>query len=59
MRSFLAVLLGVGIYLGCMATGWFNGVLAAFLATIAYVFVSLFKGFKKKKSGTDLDELAE
>ena len=59
VRSFLAVLLGVGTYLGCMATGWFNGVFAAFLATIVYIFVSVFKGFKKKKLGTDLDELAE
>ena len=59
MRSVLAVLLGVGTYLGCMATGWFNGVFAAFLATIVYVSVSLFRGFKKKKPGTDLDELAE
>ena len=59
MRSFLAVLFGLGTYLGCMATGWFNGVFAAFLATIVYVSVSVFKGFKKKKSGTDLDELAE
>ncbi|MAB26250.1 MAG: hypothetical protein CL580_01105 [Alteromonadaceae bacterium] len=59
MRSFLAVLLGVGTYLGCMATGWFNGVAAASMASIVYVFVSVFKGFKKKKSGTDLDELAE
>ena len=59
MRSFLAVLLGVGTYLGCMATGWFNGAFAAFLATIVYVFVRVFKGFKKKQQGTDLDELAE
>ena len=59
MRSFLAVLLGLGTYLGCMATGWFNGVFAAFLATIVYVSVTLFRGFKKKKPGTDLDELAE
>ena len=59
MRSFLAVLLGVGTYLGCMATGWFNGVLAASMATIVYVSISVFKGFKKKKQGTDLDELAE
>lgn len=59
MRSFLAVLLGVGTYLGCMATGWFNGVAAASMASIVYVFVSVFNGFKKKKSGTDLDELAE
>ncbi len=59
MRSFLAVLLGLGTYLGCMATGWFNGVFAALLATIVYVSVSLFRGFKKKKPGTDLDELAE
>jgi len=42
-----------------MATDWFNGVFAAFMATIVYVFVSVFKGFKKKKPGTDLDELAE
>ena len=59
MRSFLALLLGVGTYLGCMATGWFNGVFAAFLATMVYVLVSVFKGFKKKKPGTDPDELAE
>jgi hypothetical protein len=59
MRSFLAVLLGVSTYLGCMATDWFNGVFAAFMATIVYVFVSVFKGFKRKKPGTDLDELAE
>ena len=59
MRSFFAVFLGVGTYLGCMATGWFNGVFAAFLATIVYVFASVFKGFRKKKPGTDLDELAE
>ena len=59
MRSFLAVLLGVGTYLGCMATGWFNGVFAAFLATIVYVFASVFKGFRKKKPGTDPDELVE
>ena len=59
MRSFLAVLLGVGTYLGCMATGWFNGVFAAFLATMVYVFASVFKGFKKKKPGTDSDELVE
>jgi len=59
MRSFLAVLLGVGTYLGCQATGWFNGVFAVSMATMVYVFVSVFKGFKKKKSGTDLDELAE
>ena len=59
MRSFLAVLLGAGTYLGCMATGWFNGVFAAFLATMVYVLVSVFKGFKKKKPGTDPDELAE
>ena len=49
MRSFLAVLLGVGTYLGCMATDWFNGVFATFMATIAFVFVSLFRGLKKKK----------
>ena len=59
MRSFLAVLLGVGTYLGCMATGWFNGAVAVFMATMVYVFFSVFKGFKKKKPGTDLDELAE
>ena len=59
MRSFLAVLLGVGTYLGCMATGWFNGVFATFVATTVYIFVSVFKGFKKKKPGTDLDGLAE
>ena len=59
MRSFLAVLFGVGTYLGCMATGWFNGVFAAFMATVVFVFVTVFKGFKKKKSGTDLDDLAE
>ena len=55
----LALVLGVGTYLGCMATGWFNGVFAAFMATIVYVFISVFRGFKKKKPGTDLDELAE
>ena len=59
MRSFLAMLLGVGTYLGCQATGWFNGVFAVSMATMVYVFVSVFKGFKKKKPGTDLDELAE
>ena len=59
MRSFLALVLGVGPYLGCVATGWFNGVFAAFMATIVYVFINVFKGFKKKKLGTDLDELAE
>ena len=59
MRSFLALVLGVGTYLVCMATGWFNGVFAAFMATIVYVLVSVFRGFKKKKPGTDLDELAE
>ena len=59
MRSFLALLLGVGTYLGCMATGWFNGAFAAFMATVVYIFVSVFKGVKKKKAGTDLDELAE
>ena len=59
MRSFLAAFLGVGTYLGCMATGWFSGVFAAFMATIVFVFVSVFRGFKKKKAGTDLDELAE
>jgi len=42
-----------------MATGWFNGVFAAFMATIVYVFVSVFKGLKKKKPGADLDEPAE
>jgi len=59
MRSFLAVLLGVGTYLGCMATGWFNGVFAAILATMVYVLATVFKGFKKKKPATDPDELAE
>ena len=59
MRSFLALVLGVGTYLGCMATGWFNGMFAASMATIVYVFVSVFRGFKKKKPGADLDELAE
>ena len=59
MRSFLALLLGVGTYLGCMATGWFNGAFAAFMATVVYIFVSVFKGAKNKKAGTDLDELAE
>ena len=59
MRSVLALFLGVGTYLGCMATGWFNGVIATFLATTVYIFISVFKGFKKKKPGTDLDELAE
>ena len=58
MRSFLAVLLGVGTYLGCMATGWFNGIFAAFLATTVYISLSLFKGVKEKKPGTDLDEEA-
>ena len=58
MRSFLAVLFGVGTYLGCMATGWFNGVFAAFMATVVYVFVIVFKGFKRKKPGTDFDDLA-
>ena len=58
MRSFFAVLFGVGTYLGCMATGWFNGVFAAFMATVVYVFVIVFKGFKKKKPGTDFDDLA-
>ena len=59
MRSLIAVSLGVGTYLGCMATGWFNGVFAAFMATVVYVFASVFKGFRKKKPGTDLDELAK
>ncbi len=59
MRSFLAVSLGVGTYLGCMATGWFNGVISAVLATLVYVLVSVFKGFKKKKPSADLDELTE
>jgi hypothetical protein len=48
MRTFSAVLLGVSTYVGCMMTGWFNGVFAAFMATIVFVFVSVFKGFKKK-----------
>ena len=59
MRSFLAVSLGVGTYLGCMATGWFNGVVSAVLATLVYVLVSVFKGFKKKKPSADLDELTD
>lgn len=59
MRSFLALLLGVGTYLGCMATGWFNGAFAAFMATVVYIFVSVFKGVKKKKADIDLNELAE
>ena len=59
MRSFLAVLLGVGTYLGCIKTGWFNGLFAAFLATMVYVLASVFKGFKKKKPATDPDELVE
>ena len=59
MRSFVAVLLGVGTYLGCMATGWFNGVFAAFMATVVFVFGSTFSGFRKKKTGTDLDDSAE
>ncbi len=59
MRSFLALLLGVGTYLGCMATGWFNGAFAAFMATVVYIFVSVFKGVKKNKAGVDPDELAE
>ena len=58
MRSFFALVLGVGTYLGCMATGWFNGVFAAFMATVVYVFVIVFKGFKRKKPGTDFDDLA-
>jgi hypothetical protein len=53
MRSFAAVLLGVGTYIGCMMTGWFNGVFAAFMATIVFVFISVFKGFKKKKPKSD------
>ena len=56
MRSFVAVLLGVGTYLGCMATGWFNGVFAAFFASVVFVFASVFRGFRKKKAGTDLGE---
>ena len=59
MRTFLAVVLGVGTYLGCMATGWFNGVFAAFMATIVFVFTSVFKGFKKKKSGDDPDDVED
>lgn len=55
MRTFAAVLLGVSTYIGCMMTGWFNGVFAAFMATIVFVFVSVFKGFKKKKPGSDPD----
>ena len=59
MRSFVAVLLGIGAYLGCMATDWFNGMFAAFVATVVFVFASVFRGFKKKKAGTDLGELAD
>ena len=55
MRTFFAVLLGVSTYLGCMASGWFNGVFAAFMATIVFVFVTVFKGVKKKKPGSDPD----
>ena len=58
MRTFLAVMLGVGTYVGCMSTGWFNGFISAFMATIMFVFVSVFRGFKKKEPGTDLDEMA-
>jgi hypothetical protein len=36
-----------------MMTGWFNGVFAAFMATIVFVFISVFKGFKKKKPKSD------
>ena len=56
MRTFAAVLLGVSTYVGCMMTGWFNGVFAAFMATIVFVFVNVFKGFKKKKPGSDPDD---
>ena len=59
MRTFLAVMLGVGTYVGCMLTGWFNGFISAFMATIVFVFVSVFRGFKKKEPGTDLDEMAD
>jgi len=59
MRTFLAVTLGVGAYVGCMSTGWFNGFISAFMATIVFVFVSVFRGFKKKEPGTDLDEMAD
>ena len=51
MRTFLAVVLGVGTYLGCM-TGWFNGVFGAFMATFVFVFASVFKGFKEKSLAT-------
>lgn len=56
MRTFLAVSLGVSTYIGCMMTGWFNGVFAAFMATIVFVFVSVFKGFKRRDPGSDPDE---
>jgi hypothetical protein len=59
MRTFLAVTLGVGTYVGCMSTGWFSGFISAFMATIMFVFVSVFRGFKKKEPGTDLDEMAD
>jgi hypothetical protein len=42
-----------------MATGWFNGVFGAFMATIVFVFASVFKGFKKKKSGDDPDDVED
>ena len=42
-----------------MATDWFNGMFAAFVATVVFVFASVFRGFKKKKAGTDLGELAD
>jgi hypothetical protein len=42
-----------------MSTGWFNGFISAFMATIVFVFVSVFRGFKKKEPGTDLDEMAD
>ena len=59
MRTFLAVVLGVGTYLGCMATGWFNGAFGAFMATIVFVFASVFKGFKKKQSDDDPDDVED
>ena len=59
MRTFMAVTLGVGAYVGCMSTGWFNGLISAFMATIVFIFVSVFRGFKKKQPGTDLEDIAD
>ncbi|MDG2460929.1 MAG: hypothetical protein P8M73_08605 [Luminiphilus sp.] len=59
MRTLMAVTLGVGTYVGCMSTGWFNGFISAFMATIVFVFVSVFRGFKRKQPGTDLEDMAD